>query len=72
MNKFEYKVIAKSESEKHNFTIGTKYFEIEEFLNKMGDDGWELVSISEDDGSYMAVLVFKRAVMGIQEKQLLL
>lgn len=48
MQKWEYKI---------ERVDGTKYYR-EDTLNYEGDEGWELVTIYREDGSYYAV--FKR------------
>lgn len=55
--KWEYKVIKKQEAT--GGILAGDYLTIDE-LNKLGDDGWELVSYcSESDISY-SVAIFKR------------
>lgn len=54
MNKFEYKVIYDIDIEFPKKTFS-------EVLNKLGDKGWELISVSEPSmSSLVGIAIFKR------------
>jgi len=57
--KFEYKTIMVPQWDKTNDKVN--YLTIEPTLNKLGKEGWELVSVVSDVGSNV-VYVFKRII----------
>ena len=62
MEKFEYKVVTFDTKGFWGGTVETR--QIEEQLNRLGDDGWEMVSGTSTNQSYGAsksiVCIFKR------------
>ena len=65
MKKFEY-LIKKIISDDYSVLSDEK--KIQEYITKLGDEGWELVSYKFNEGSQPARAIFKRIK---KEKQLL-
>ena len=45
MKKWEYKIIDSREVKNQGFWGGTRSGEVEEFLNRLGAEGWEIVNL---------------------------
>jgi hypothetical protein len=45
MKKFEYKIIDSSDIEKPGFFKGRKRADIEQYLNELGSEGWEIINM---------------------------
>jgi hypothetical protein len=49
MQKWEYRIISSGDIEGSEYTGSRSLDDIETFLNELGDEGWEVVSIDFDE-----------------------
>lgn len=72
MDKYEYKVINSCNGGKDLKNPNLCYDNLEQYLNELGQEGWELVSIAENDIRYIGVYFFKRKIVAKKEELLFL
>lgn len=72
MDKYEYKVINSYNGGKGLKNSNLNYDNLEQYLNELGQEGWELVSIAENDLKYIGVYFFKRRIVEKKEESLFL
>ena len=62
MKKWEYKAMYMKRENYSGFTGGLKPELLENELNALGIQGWEMVGIAYGDGVHNKVIVFKRQI----------
>jgi hypothetical protein len=72
MDKFEYKIINRKVEGKGIYNSELSYGELEQSLNELGIQGWEVVSIAENDCKYIGVIFLKRKKIDKKEDSLFL